>query len=77
MEDASIRTERLILRPLRAAAALALPVDRDGAARLVGAALAADWPQPDLLDVLPMQAASSRSGEPYGVWVIIERASRW
>lgn len=75
MKDVSIRTERLTLRPLPAAAARMLPGDRDGAARLMGASLAADWPQPDLLDVLPMQAASSSLSEPYGVWVIIDRAS--
>lgn len=75
MDDASIRTERLILRPLPGAAAQALPGDRDGAARHIGMALAADWPQPDLLDVLPMQAASSSTDEPYGVWVIIDDAS--
>ena len=76
MEDASIRTERLTLRPLPVAAAQALPGDRDGAERQIGAGLAADGPQPDLLDVLPRQAASSMSGEPYGVWVIVDHASQ-
>ena len=75
MEGTSIRTERLTLRPLPVAAAKALPGDRAWAAKSIGAALAADWPQPDLLDVLPMQAAASIAGEPYGVWVIIDSAS--
>jgi [ribosomal protein S5]-alanine N-acetyltransferase len=75
VERASIRTEHLTLRPLPAAAARMLPGDRDGAARRIGAALATEWPQPDLLDVLPMQASSSTSSEPYGVWVIIDNTS--
>lgn len=76
MGEASIRTERLTLRPLSVAAAQALPGDRISAAMHIGARLANDWPQPDLLDVLPMQRTSSSTGEPYGVWVIIARASR-
>lgn len=75
MGDVSIRTARLTLRALAAAAAQALPGDRDGAARQIGSALAADWPQSDLLDVLPMQATSTSAGEPYGVWVIIDDVS--
>jgi RimJ/RimL family protein N-acetyltransferase len=71
----SIRTERLTLRPLPSAAAQALPGERERAAGHIGSALAADWPQPHLLDVLPMQARSSLSGEPYGVWVIIDSES--
>ena len=34
------------------------------------------WPQPDLLDVLPLQAATSPETECFGVWVMIERNSR-
>jgi ribosomal-protein-alanine N-acetyltransferase len=34
------------------------------------------WPQPDLLDVLPLQAATSPETECFGVWVMIKRNSR-
>ncbi len=66
-------TARLELRPLPAAAAAALPVDRDEASRLLGAALPLEWPQPDLLDVLPLQSAATPEAEPFGVWAIVER----
>jgi ribosomal-protein-alanine N-acetyltransferase len=68
-----IETSRLDLRPLPAAAAGALPGDREAAARIVGATLPASWPAPDLLDVLPVQAAAGPDEEPYGIWVVIER----
>lgn len=68
-------TERLELRPLPARAAAALPGDRAGAARSLGAPLAAEWPQPDLLAVLPRQAAASPQTERFGIWVMIERDS--
>lgn len=63
------------LRPLPAPAAAALPEDRERASRILGAALPSEWPQPDLLDVLPLQAAGSPSDECFGVWVMIERRS--
>ena len=66
-------TERLELRPLPAAAAAALPRDRDEAARVLGAALPPDWPQPDLVEVLPRQASRAPDEERFGVWVMIER----
>jgi ribosomal-protein-alanine N-acetyltransferase len=69
-------TARLGLRPLPAAAAKALPADRDAAARVLGASLSPDWPQPDLLDVLPLQAAVAPCNERFGIWTIIERESR-
>jgi len=62
-----VSTERLDLRPLPAAAAAALPGDRAAAAGLIGAGLPEEWPQPDLLDVLPMQAAASPPDEAFGV----------
>ena len=31
------------------------------------------WPQDDLLDVLPMQAAAGVDAERFGVWLMIER----
>ncbi len=68
-------TERLELKPLPASAARALPEDRDGASRDLGARIPAEWPHPDLLGVLRRQAAASRNAECFGVWVIIERDS--
>jgi 2'-hydroxyisoflavone reductase len=70
-----LTTERLELKPLPAAAAAALLDDRDEASRILGATLATDWPQRDLLDVLPLQAAASAETERFGVWVMIEHAS--
>jgi len=61
------------LRPLPALAAAALPEDREKASRILGATLTMEWPQPDLLDVLPFQAAASSETECFGVWVMIER----
>lgn len=63
-------TSRLELRPLLAAAALALFDNREGAARLIGSPLSPAWPQRDLFDILPLQR-----GGPYGIWVIVERDS--
>jgi ribosomal-protein-alanine N-acetyltransferase len=60
--------------PLPAAAAAALPEDRAAASREIGALLPDAWPQVDLLDVLPMQAAAADVGaERFGVWVLVER----
>jgi ribosomal-protein-alanine N-acetyltransferase len=75
MNRLALQTTRLELRPLPSAAARALPDDRETAARLLGATLSADWPQPDLLDALPLQAAAAQSDERFGVWVMIERGS--
>ena len=58
---------------MAAAAAAALPHDRHSAARLIGATLPPSWPQRDLLDVLPMQAAAAEDAERLGVWLMIER----
>ena len=63
------------LRPLPAQAAASLPEDREEASRIIGATLPAEWPQPDLLDVLPLQAAAPPGEECFGVWVMIERDS--
>jgi [ribosomal protein S5]-alanine N-acetyltransferase len=68
-----LTTSRLELRPLPAAAAAELPEDRASASRILNATLPADWPQPDLLDVLPYQASASPSEACFGVWVMIER----
>jgi ribosomal-protein-alanine N-acetyltransferase len=59
---------------LPAHAAAALADDRDAAARSIGAILPDAWPQGDLLDVLPIQAAAvDAEAERFGVWLVIER----
>ena len=70
-----MKTGRLELRPLAAAAAAALLDDRPTAGRLIGASIPPTWPQDDLLDVLPMRAAASPGDEGFGIWLIIERAT--
>jgi ribosomal-protein-alanine N-acetyltransferase len=65
--------ERVVVTPLPVEAAAALPGDRPAASRWIGASLPEDWPQADLFDVLPIQAAASPEDEPFGVWLIIER----
>jgi ribosomal-protein-alanine N-acetyltransferase len=76
MPEIQLITDRMQLRPLPAAAAAALPGDRDEASCLLDATLPVEWPQPDLLDVLPFQAAASPQTEPFGVWVMIEHDSK-
>jgi len=71
-----VLTDRLELFPLPCAAAAALPADREVAAEAIGAGLSPDWPAIDLLDVLPMHAAAGSERAHYGVWVIVERATR-
>ncbi len=68
-----LRTQRLELFPLAPEAAAALPADRATAARIIGAALPASWPQPDVLDLLPAQAARSEDEARFGIWVIVEQ----
>ncbi|HVQ22202.1 MAG TPA: GNAT family N-acetyltransferase [Candidatus Saccharimonadia bacterium] len=70
-----MKTGLLELRPLAAAAAGALLDDRPTAARLIGASIPPTWPQDDLLDVMPMQAATGPGDERFGIWLIIERAT--
>lgn len=71
-----LRTARLDLRPLPAAVAARLPLDRDGAAQALGVGLAPAWPLADLLDALPMQAAAQPGTEPFGIWVMVERGTQ-
>jgi len=66
-------TPRLTLRPLPAAAAAALPTDRAGAARILDAALDPDWPLDDIAGNLRLRSVAPLSGEPLGVWAVIER----
>jgi ribosomal-protein-alanine N-acetyltransferase len=68
-------TERLELTPLPAAAAAALPDDREGASHHLGARLDAEWPGPDLLGILPRQADAADEAERFGIWVMMERES--
>jgi len=73
---ASVDTSRLELQPLPAAAAHALPGDREAAAFALGAQLAPDWPHRELHDVLPLQAGAQPDDEPFGIWVMIERETK-
>ncbi len=70
-----LQTERLELFPLPPAAAAALPDNREEVARIIAANRSPEWPQPDLLDVLPRQAAGAPEDARFGAWVIVERAS--
>jgi ribosomal-protein-alanine N-acetyltransferase len=72
----SLQTARLELRPLPPAVAAVLPADRAAAGALLGAMLPAEWPQGDLLDVLPLQARSHGRAADFGVWVLIESATQ-
>jgi ribosomal-protein-alanine N-acetyltransferase len=72
----NLQTARLELRPLPPAVAAVLPGDRAAAEALLGATLPTDWPQGDLLDVLPLQARSDGRAADFGVWVLIESATQ-
>jgi ribosomal-protein-alanine N-acetyltransferase len=65
-------TEGLELMPLPPDAAAALPEHRGVAEGLIGARLSADWPQPDLLRVLPRQVTVDPDQVGYGIWLMIE-----
>ena len=69
------RVARLDVRPLPPAVAAALADDRELATRLLGAALPAAWPQPDLLETMPLLAKAGSETEGFGAWVMIERAT--
>jgi [ribosomal protein S5]-alanine N-acetyltransferase len=75
MRTLRLVTERLELKPLPAGVAGALPEDREGACRQLGARLPDEWPHPDLLGVLRRHALASGDAERFGVWVMIERES--
>ena len=68
-------SERLELRPLPALAAAALLENRERASAIIGASLPGEWPQSDLLPLLPRQAAASPQRVNFGVWMMIERSS--
>jgi hypothetical protein len=71
-----IHTERLELSPLPPAAAAALPERREAAEDIIGAELSSDWPQPDLLKILPRHATTAPEHASYGIWVMIESGPR-
>src|SRR5262249_46181014 len=48
--------------------------DRAAAERLIGFPLADAWPLPDLLDILPAQAAATPETAPWGIWTLTDRA---
>lgn len=75
MTDTRIDAGTIELRPLTPAAAAALPHDRPTAERLLGATMPPSWPQPDLLDIMPMLAAAKSPAERFGAWVMVERAT--
>jgi ribosomal-protein-alanine N-acetyltransferase len=70
-----IRSARLDLRPISPRVAAALLAERELAAVLLGATLPPEWPQPDLLDVLPMLAAADPEPPGFGAWVMVEQVS--
>jgi [ribosomal protein S5]-alanine N-acetyltransferase len=70
-----IETPRLQLVLLPAVGAAALPGDRAAVERLIEARLPDGWPLPDLLDILPIWAAARPEDEPFGIWLIVERAT--
>jgi RimJ/RimL family protein N-acetyltransferase len=74
--DISLEQDQVLLRPLPPAAARALPGRREHAAREIGTQLSPDWPQPDLLDVLPLQANATPEQARWGIWVIIDRSDQ-
>jgi ribosomal-protein-alanine N-acetyltransferase len=69
------RSARLDLRPIAPRVAAALLADRELAAGLLGATLPPEWPQPDLLDLLPILAAADPEPSGFGAWAMVERAS--
>jgi ribosomal-protein-alanine N-acetyltransferase len=70
-----LQTERLELRPLDPRAASVLADNPDVAIEVIGASPATDWPNADLMRILPRQAAATPDNAPWGVWVIIDRAT--
>ena len=70
-----VETDRLLLRPITAAAAAALAACDPVGAELLGATIPTDWPHPNLLDFLPVLAAAGDAVLPFGAWAIVERAT--
>jgi len=51
-------------------------MERELAARLLGATLPPEWPQPDLVDILPILAAADPEPARFGAWAMVERVSK-
>lgn len=75
MAGERVTSGRLELRPLPAQVAACLPGDRATAEARLGLSLPDSWPQPDLLDVLPLQASASAQDECWGVWLMVDPAA--
>ena len=73
MRTPGLRTDRLELRPLPVRAAEALPGDRAEAGRVLGATLLSDWPDPNLVGILPRHVGAPAGMERFGIWVMVER----
>ena len=73
MTDTHLDAGTIELRRLTPAAPAALPHDRPTAERLLGATAPPSWPQPDLLDIMPMLAVAKVPAERFGAWVMVER----
>lgn len=73
--DHSVSTARLLLKPIPIRAAAALPADRATATEALDAELSPEWPLPDLLDILPLQATAAPWQQRRGIHAIVERAT--
>ena len=76
--DLHLDTERLVLIACSLAVADALVSDRAEAERLLGVALAPDWPDSELLEFLPLYSRYLREHPDalgYGAWLLVERES--
>jgi signal peptidase I len=71
----TLESARLTLHVLPLPAAESLADDRTTAAESIGATLDPEWPLPDLLAILPAHRALRDADLPFGVWVIVERAT--
>lgn len=69
-----LTTDRLDLAPLPPSTAAALLKSRHQGARELEVALPADWPQQDLLTILPRQVELPTNQAVWGIWLMIGRA---
>jgi len=71
----TLHTEHLLLRVMPPGAAALLPDDRAGATALLGAALDAEWPLPDIIDFFPVHVRRPANERAFSVWVMVEMAT--